>query len=196
MTSRTLLFRFVACLVSGPVQATDEPMFVLQSSHNDGIGAIAFSHDGKMLLSGAAGEAILWHFASGRVIRRFTVEGGSIAAVAFGERQTILIGLTKGKNQGAATAPAIEVWDSARGKKLSQFGPNASYIHRVLFSNDGRFAITTTDNGDTVWDTLTARSIKVLHTSQHPEIEHLSFGPNGTNILTGGGDGNVALWQA
>jgi WD40 repeat protein len=177
-------------------QVEQLPYYVVQDSHHAEIRAAAFSKDGTLLLSGGVdGVAILWHVASGRIIRRFVVNGGNILAVAFASGGRILIGIQGKMGQNSSIRGAIEVWDAATGQQLSQFGPDSMGVRRLAFSLDGQYAITATDSGEILWEVASGRSITTFHGSKHPEIEELSFGPGGHSVLIGGGDNNVTLWD-
>ena len=177
-------------------QVQQLPYYVMQDSHHAEIRAAAFSKDGMLLLSGGVdGVAILWHVDSGRIIRRFVVDGGNILAVAFASGGRILIGIQGKMGRNSSTQDAIEVWNAATGEQLSQFGPGSMQVRRIAFSSDGQYAITATDSGDILWEAASGRSITTFHGSKHPEIEELFFGPGGHSVLIGGGDTNVTLWD-
>jgi WD40 repeat protein len=186
----------VSFILCGVIKGSEySPNFVLQSQHG-AIGAVAFSPDGKIIVSGGPdGVAVVWDVESGRVVRRLVINGGNIQAIAFSDRNRVLIG-ANGISRGSTTSgKAIEVWNAATGKRLLEFGPDSQRLHRVAISEDGRFTLTTTDEQYAVWNNLTHRVITSFHGSDHPEIEELSFGLKGKSVLTGGGGVSATLWD-
>ena len=178
-------------------ESGQSPKFVLQASHHAQISAVAFSPDNGMLLSASGdGVVILWRISSGRVVRRFAFEGGSVLAVAFSRNGRILFGLGGRFAENGEPEKAIQVWDAATGKRLSQFGPASAGVQKVAFSADGRFALTTTRGSDVLWDTSTFKPISSFRSSERPELEEISISLGGKRIATGGADASVTVWDS
>src|SRR6202521_4661707 len=155
----------ISILLCGSVGiAQQRPEFVMRRSHHKEIGAAAFSPDGKMLLSGGVdGIAILWDVESGRVIRQFNVSG-NIECLAFSRGTRALFGV-QGAMRAGTPLKAIQVWDIALGKKLTELGPYSIGGLRTAVTTDGRYAATATASGDMIWDIQSGQAITSFHGS-------------------------------
>jgi hypothetical protein len=113
--------------------AQQRPEFVMQMSHHEPISAAAFSPDGKMLLSGGIdGVAILWDIESGRGICQFNI-GGNIEYIGFPTNTRAFLGV-QGARHADAPLKAIQVWDTAQGKELTEAAPYSQGDMRIAFT--------------------------------------------------------------
>jgi WD40 repeat protein len=159
--------------------------------------AVAFSADGKRVLTGEAGEqAILWDARTGQQLRTFKGHRGLISSVAFSpDGKTILT--------GAWDNTAI-LWDADRGTKLrtidvharglSLFFPDKHYVNSVAFSPDGKSVLTGSWDCTAVLTSLTTG--KELTFKGHEDfVTAVAFSPDGRSVLTGARTGGAILWD-
>jgi WD40 repeat protein len=160
--------------------------------------AVAFSADGKRVLTGEAGaQAILWDAATGQQLRAFTGHRGLIKSVAFSpDGQTILT--------GAWDNTAI-LWDADTGAKLrtidvharglSFFFPDKHYVNSVAFSPDGKSVLTGSWDCTAVLTNLATG--KELTLKGHTDfVTSVAFAPDGRSVLTGSRTGGAILWDS
>lgn len=88
---------------------------VPQIGHTADVQSVAFSPDGRFILSGSSDATIiLWETATGRMLRTITGQGAPVRAVAFSpDGRTALSG------GGGGT---LKLWDILTGKELRSFG--------------------------------------------------------------------------
>ncbi|HMG86467.1 MAG TPA: caspase family protein [Terracidiphilus sp.] len=123
---------------------------------SDGIDAIAFSPDGRFVLTGGVDKnARLWDAASGSEIRRLVGHSGAVASVAFSPDGTFVL---TGSMDGTA-----RLWDAATGKELRNYTGHASEIHTVAFLNGGQFVLSASEDATTrIWDPATGKQLASL----------------------------------
>src|SRR5262245_35010960 len=102
----------VVCAIFGPLQARgDEMQFVSSIGHNQEITALAFSPNGRMVLSGSKDKTLkLWDVHSGRLIRTLVGHDSSITSIAFspdGEKAV-----------SGADDRTVRLWELRSGKLL------------------------------------------------------------------------------
>ncbi|HEX3763637.1 MAG TPA: serine/threonine-protein kinase, partial [Kofleriaceae bacterium] len=87
-------------------------------------------------------------------------------------------------------ARAVEPFEHERARLPSRKGR----MWWVMYSSDGRSMVTTDEAGAQVWD---AQTMALKFSLPHGAIVHqAAFTPDGTKIVTAGGDGKIKLWDA
>jgi WD40 repeat protein len=115
-------------------------------NHEDRVIAVAFSPDGKTVLTGSVdGKARLWDAETGQPLSPPMAHQDSVHAVAFSpDGKTVLTG---------SWDNTARLWDAATGQPL---GPPMTHRDRVLavaFSPDGKTVLTgSQDNTARLWD--------------------------------------------
>jgi WD40 repeat protein len=93
------------------------------------------------------------------------------------------------------------LWDASTGLQIRRFVGHDAPINTVVFSPDGKWALTASgaeflsrDNTARLWDVETGREIRRF--VGHSEAVYSAvFSTDGTQILTAGGDGTARLWN-
>jgi WD40 repeat protein len=148
---------------------------VYQLTHDDAVGAVAFSPDGKWLVSTSWDHtARLWETASGREAARLAEPTG-VVGTAFRDQGARLVTIS-GDYQA-------QVWEPPRRQEvcLEGGGPVAA----VAFSPDGKWLATgIADRSVQVWDASTGREMTRIAS---PEVGNtLVVSPNGRFLATAG----------
>ncbi len=124
---------FVVCCAA--VAEAQKPELVVQAGHASPVRAVAFSPDGRLLVSGSGGTGFallevsvvkLWDAATGTELRTLAPDGAAVW-VAF----------SRDGARVAAMAKTVKVWDVKTGAELVGVQPDAGYVTRVA-SPDGK----------------------------------------------------------
>jgi WD40 repeat protein len=127
--------RFVIAFVAlwlGAFQAAagEKAAIFPQLGHSGAVEAVAFSHDGALLVSAGSDDTIIfWDVASGRELRRLTGHTGSVNAIAFAPNGKTLA--------SASSDKTIRLWDVSTGRALRVFQGKVAFS-AVVFSPDGK----------------------------------------------------------
>jgi WD40 repeat protein len=157
-------------------------------SHRDLVAAVAFSPDGKMVLTGSwDGTARLWEAATGEAIGPPLKHEGRVVAVAFSpDGKTVLTG-----SLGNA-----QLWEVATGKAIGPPLKLQAEVGAVAFSPDGKTILTGSWDGTArLWEAATGKAIG-------PPLKHqgsvtaVAFSPDGKTVATGSLDCTARLWEA
>src|SRR5436190_8618408 len=171
---------------SAPVRSRDLAFRTL-TGHNGPVWAVAFSPDGKKLVSGSVDQVIcFWEVSSGVAAQRVT-EGSGIFGLAFSK---------DGKLASGNVDNTIKLWDPATGKAGAVFRGHEKAVDRVAFSPDGtQFASVSHDGTVKLWDTARNSllfSFEGLRERTYPTPVFLS---NGKFLACGSGDTKIRVYD-
>jgi WD40 repeat protein len=158
-------------------------------AHDDGIGAVAFSADGKRLATGSSkGEVKIWDSATRREVMRTEAVDRHLLCLAFSADGKMLA--------GAGASSRVWVWDVATGRQLLSLGGHGQAVPSVAFSPDGRLLATTTFTAGEarLWELPSGQLLATLKGHVQGVIA-VDFSPDGKTLVTASHDRKVKLWN-
>ncbi|MCL2805159.1 MAG: caspase family protein [Treponema sp.] len=182
---RVILAGLVFSVFAFNVVAQDVAVFP-QLGHTSEVYSVAFSPDGRHVVSGAGDSTIkLWNVATGREIRTFSGHSSNVFCIAFSPdgRQVI----------SGSYDETIKIWDVTTGREIKTIGHTGG-VGSVAFSPDAKQIISSSFGGTIkIWDAGTSREIRNLeHTGG---VSSIAFSPDGKQIISGSYDKTIKLWD-
>ena len=158
-------------------------------AHAEGIGAVAFSSDGKRLATAStAGEVKIWDFATRAEVARIGPVDRQFDCLAFSP---------DGKTVAASGASSrVWLWEAASGREVLQLGGHDRFVPTVAFSPDGKLLATTMLIADEarLWELPSGKQIATL--KGHVQgVMGVAFSPDGKTLATASHDRKVKLWN-
>ena len=157
--------------------------------NSDKISTLAFSPDGRTIVSGAGGgwsgvkswKLNLWDVVTKEKIATY---GGCNNSVAFSP---------DGKTIASGFSASVYLWEAITGQELARLR-HAKTVNSIAFSPDGNLlASGGDDNVIKIWDLVTGQ---VIHTLTHKSwVYSVAFSPDGKTIASGSADTTVKLWD-
>ena len=166
--------------------ATDETHLSFEGPANSK--NVAFSSDGKAIMSSNGYSTQKWDLATGEILNTVTCRGeGLPTSVAFSpDEQTILSGSTYG---------ILNLCDLTTGETIHTFTGHEGGVTHVAFSPDGQMILSSSeDNTGRLWDIATVDLIHTIN-SHANRVTSVAFSPSGETLLSGSGDGTLRLWD-
>jgi WD40 repeat protein len=150
-----------------------------------GVACLAFSADGKTLVSGGNDCAVhLWDTATGDELRPFRAgHHARILAMAYSPDGRAL---ATGGMDGM-----ICLWDLVTGNLRSALDHKAGWVCRLVFSPDGAHS----DKSIRLWELATAREVRRLSGYAGGYVSSLAISPDGRTLAATGGAGTILLWE-
>jgi len=153
--------------------------------HSSNVESIAYSPDGKTILSGSRDTLMkLWDLSTGEPIRSFK-HGEWITSVAYSpDGKKVLSG---------GIDNTIKLWNLSTGKLIHTFKGHSGRVNSVAFSPDGQtIASGSSDKTIRLWET-SSDLIRVLKGHEN-YVYSVTFSPDGT-LASGDRDGVIKLWR-
>ena len=157
--------------------------------HTGRVTSVAFSPDGKRLVSGSQDNTVkVWDAQTGQETLTLKGHTGAVRSVAFspdGKR------LVSGSQDGT-----VKVWDAQTGQETLTLKGHTLWVTSVAFSPDGKRLVSgSQDCTVKVWDAQTGHESLTLkgHTGG---ITSVAFSPDGKRLVSGSQDGTVKVWDA
>lgn len=184
---RDTIFKGVASMqYDGTVRvwrvASGETVRVL-TGHTASADSVAFSPDGRQVLSAAHDSVRLWDVASGNALRVFEGFGNSDAVFSRDGRTALFTGVK------------LSLVDLASGAALRTFEGHANQVLTAAFSADGTQALTgSADNTIKLWDVATGKVLRTF--SGHiGSVKSVAFSKDGRQVVSAADDATLRVWD-
>lgn len=159
--------------------------------HTGKLRAAALSADGTQLAT--AGEdkiVIVWAVATFQPILRLKGHKGEVRAVNFSPDGRFVV-------SGDDVSDVI-LWDAKTGQELRHFEGHEKRVWTTVFSPDSQYLLTSSDGDDAtarLWEVATGEQKYLFAGHAKGKMVTAAFSPDGTTIVTTGGDFTVRFWN-
>jgi WD40 repeat protein len=149
------------------------------------IASVAFSPDGKHVLSGSWDRtARVWDISTQTETARMTHDL-RVTSVAFSPNGDLAV---SGSEDGA-----IRVWKATDGEEVARMAHNGS-VWSVTFSPDGKYILSQSqDNTARVWEVSTGK--EAARMTHEGGVSTAAFSPDSKYVISTGGDETVRVWK-
>ena len=157
--------------------------------HKGEVYSVAFSPDGKKIVSGSSDNTLkVWDATSGQEIRTVKVNTSTVYYAAFSPDARKIVSGSHDKT--------LKVWDATSGQETLTLKGHTHQVTSVAFSPDGKKIVSGSwDNTLKVWDASNGQETLTLkgHTGW---VNSVAFSPDGKKIVSGSGDTTLKVWDA
>ncbi|MBN1360116.1 MAG: serine/threonine protein kinase [Sedimentisphaerales bacterium] len=153
--------------------------------HKGKVGAVAFSPDGKRIVSAGADNRLqVWDADTGEQWR--TLSG--TAPIAFSPDGNWVVSGSGGNT--------LKLWDAESGAALGAFAGHEAGCYSVAFSPDGRQIVSGgEDKAVRVWDINSGEALRTFQGHER-SVTSVVFSPDGRRVVSGSIDGTLKVWNA
>ncbi|KAF7346304.1 WD-REPEATS-REGION domain-containing protein [Mycena sanguinolenta] len=168
------------------------PATILVLEMQDVVRSVAFSPDGKWIVSGSWDNTVhVWNAESGEVVAGpFNGHTDRVNSVAFSPDGKWIVSGSKDKT--------VRVWDAESGEVVAgPFNGHTGGVNSVAFSPDGKQIVSgSADNTVCVWDAESGEVVAGPFNGHAGWVSSVAFSPDGRQIVSGYEDSTVHVWDA
>ncbi len=177
---------------SGPLEAVAVSRF---EGHSDGVMVVAFSPDGKRVLSGAVcyGDrdptVRLWEVSTGKELLKLEGHTEGVYSLAFlpGGKKAV-----SGSHDGT-----IRIWDLETGKELKRYEGHEGTVYGLDVSGDGKLLLTGGEDSTVrLWDLESGKEVRRFE-GHEGKVRAVAFSADGKQAVSGTilGDATLRIWD-
>jgi WD40 repeat protein len=152
--------------------------------HRQGVTALAFSRDRKLLASASQDNTVrVWELTTGKCLAPLQGHDGPVYGVAFSRA---------GLLASAGADGLIVLWEGTTGREVRRMRAGESTVAVIAFAPDGKtLASGGYDGLVRLWDCASGRELRTLR-GLGMQVTALAFADKGSMLFAGGADGSPA----
>ena len=184
-------------------------------THDNVVNSVAFSPDGKFVVSGSAdGTARVWEVSTGQEVARMA-QYDRVTSVAFSPNGKFVV--SGGCDESDASVGyyycwqgSVRVWEASTGQEVARMAHYA-YVTSVAFSPNGELVASGGCDDRFADDSCAQSTIRIWEANTGEEVTRMSyhvdnpfdasvtsvdFSPDGKYVVSGSWDGTARVWLA
>ena len=183
--ARTLRNR--AGLLNVAEEKSEEELFTLKG-HTQGVTSVAFSPDGKRIISGSNDTTVkIWDNVSGQGALTLERANGSGSSVSFSPDGKRIV--------SGGTDKSLKVWDTESGLTVLILTGHSGGVNSVSYSPDGKWIVSGSDDLTLkLWDAKAGQEKFTLR-GHGGSVRSVCFSPDGKRIVSGSSDRSLKVWD-
>ncbi|MDP6636568.1 MAG: hypothetical protein QGG42_16845 [Phycisphaerae bacterium] len=164
------------------------PKVATLTGHASHVCSVAFSPDGKLLVSGGSDNTVkIWDVATRCPLGSLSGHTGSVRSVAFSP---------DGKRIASASYDkTVRVWDVATGRKISILRGHDDQVNSVVFSSDGKRITAGSWAVVKTWEASSGRDLASFR-AHKSAVWSVAFSPDGKRFASASRDKTVKIWSS
>jgi len=159
------------------------------SGHTDAVRSVAWSPDGRRIVSGSADNTlIIWDAETGVVSCTMSSHTDAVRSAAWSPDGRRIV-------SGSADNTLI-IWDAETGVPLLLLGGHLNAVNSVAWSPDGQYIVSASDDDTLViWEAQTGAQLSILREHQL-FVTSVDWSSDGQHIVSASEDTKLIIWNS
>ena len=172
-----------------PTRRPPTPLLLTYQGHTERATAVAWSPDGKEVVSGSLDKTVqIWSATTGKTRLVYRGHTDGILAVAWSPDGRLIA--------SSSLDHTIQVWDASTGAHITTYRGHTLPAQALSWSPDSRQIVSgSADQTAQVWVATTGKLILTYRGHSAP-VNTVMWSPDGTRIASGSADTTVQVWDA
>jgi WD40 repeat protein len=164
----------------------------VKAAHLSLVESLAYSPDGKYLVSGSFQEIAIWDPVTGKLLQKVPGFAHSVVAVAF-SADGKLLGVAGGE---PTVEGEIKVFEAGSWKKVAEIkSGHSDTVYGLCFSPDAKMLATgSADKFVKIWEIPSGKFVKSFEGHTHHVLD-VGWASDGKLLASAGGDNTVKVWD-
>src|SRR5947209_4270866 len=169
-------------------RVSDWKLLATLRGHDDVIFSIAFSPDGRRLVSASFDHTLrLWEIDKQQPLRTYPHHSDFVYAVAFSPDGKQIVSASKDRT--------VQLFDAESGKSVFTFSGMEQDVMAVAFRPDGKWIVSSGfESGVWWWDPQTGEKVK-MQGGHGVAVHELCFSKDGKRLVSAGADRTARTWD-
>ncbi|MBW4448809.1 MAG: hypothetical protein KME38_18590 [Spirirestis rafaelensis WJT71-NPBG6] len=174
--------------LSASLTRPDGDLIKTLTGHTRSVIAIAFSPDGKYVISGSRDSTLkIWNWQTGVEVRTLRSHTSWVNAIAISPDGKYLI--------SASLDKALKVWDWQTGIEVRTIQGHTRSVIAIAFSADGKYLISaSSDTTLKIWDWQTGVEVRTL-SGYTSSVNVIAFSADEKYLVSGSRDSTLKVWN-
>ena len=186
------LFKKPSAVKMGQTKHWPEKCFLILEDHEDRVTSVAFSPDGRHIISGSCDKTVRVQDAQTGQTVMYPLKGHEdwVTSVAFSPDGRKIVSGSYDKT--------VRVWDAQIGQTvMNPLEGHENWVTSVAFSPDCRYIVSgSCDKTVRVWDAQTGQTVMYPLKGHEGWVTSVAFSPDCRHIISGSSDKTVRVWAA
>jgi WD40 repeat protein len=171
---------------------SQKPILTINSEHTGMVFDLAYSKDGKYIISGGEDNLVkLWEVRSQKCIRTFPGQGSEILSLCFSG---------DGKKIASGGIQKINIWSTETGALIKSLNGHTARVSSLSFTPDDKQLVSGSHDGKIIlWDIETGNKLKEIKRTDGQYIHDIVLTQDGKKLLCASGysrnKGEISLWD-
>ncbi len=184
--------------------ASDRPELVIQTGHPNGVSRLAFSFDGRFVITGSGDESVvIWNTETGTQLRRLAIEQSEGSSGSLGSATLYGFELDRSGRTLLTVSKEASLWDVATGRRIRTIRNDILGVHTGTLSPDARLLACGGSEshggklGDAlhIWECATGKKLRTIDIASIFDVR-AAFSEGGqTLVVYPGGKGSLACFD-
>jgi uncharacterized protein YjiK len=165
-----------------------EKLFITLTGHTSFVFAIAFSVDGKYLVSGSDDTTLkVWNWQTGKVVRTLSSHTDWVNAIAFSDDGKYLV--------SGSRDSTLKIWNWQTGVEVRTLNGHSYSFNAIAFSDDNKYLVSgSRDSTLKIWNWQTGVEVRTLSGHSY-SVNAIAFSDDDKYLVSGSLDSTLKVWN-